>query len=258
MRKRGFARELKGSGLGSWTPAGTLCNSSAASAALFKPERIALMRQAFRLEWLTLAWMIVEGAVAVGAGIAAESLTLTAFGVDSVIELASACVLIWRLNVELRHGQAFSERAERTASKIGGGLLFALAAYIVAGAAWSLWTRHGETFSLPGLIVALLAIPIMTVLARRKITIATQLSSRAMRADAVESITCGWLSFVVVIGLLPPSFSGRGGWTPQLPSQLSGSLLRKGARHGRARNAAIMTSLTPCAEIKTFALKFSN
>jgi divalent metal cation (Fe/Co/Zn/Cd) transporter len=178
------------------------CSSSAASAALLTLERAALARQAFRLEWLTVAWMIVEGAVAIGAGVAAGSLTLTAFGLDSVIELASACVLIWRLNVELRHGQAFSERAERTASKIGGGLLFALAAYIVAGAAWSLWTRHGEAFSLPGLIVALLAIPIMTLLARRKIAIATQFGSWAMRADAVESITCGWLALVVVIGLI--------------------------------------------------------
>ena len=168
---------------------------------MLTPKRAGLIRQAFHLEWLTVAWMIVEGAVAIGAGLAAGSLTLTAFGLDSVIELASACVLIWRLNVELRHGQAFSERAERTASKIGGGLLFALAAYIVAGAVWSLWTRHGEAFSLPGLILALLAIPIMALLARRKITIATQLGSRAMRADAVESITCGWLSFVVVIGL---------------------------------------------------------
>jgi divalent metal cation (Fe/Co/Zn/Cd) transporter len=164
-------------------------------------ERAALTRQAFRLEWLTVAWMTIEGAVAIGAGLAAGSLTLTAFGLDSVIELASACVLIWRLNVELRHGQVFSERAERTASKISGGLLFALAAYIVAGAVWSLWTRHAAAFSLPGLIVALLAIPIMAVLARRKIAIATQLGSRAMRADAVESITCGWLSLVVVIGL---------------------------------------------------------
>ena len=167
-----------------------------------KLERAALIRQAFRLEWLTLSWMTVEGAVAIGAGVAAGSLTLTAFGLDSVIELASACVLIWRLNVELRHGQIFSERAEQTASKISGGLLFALAAFIVAGAAWSFWTRHGEAFSLPGLIVALLAVPIMTLLARRKIAIATQLGSRAMRADAVESITCGWLSLVVVIGLI--------------------------------------------------------
>jgi len=167
-----------------------------------KLERAALIRQAFRLEWLTLAWMTVEGAVAIGAGVAAGSLTLTAFGLDSVIELASACVLIWRLNVELRHGQVFSERAERTASKISGGLLFALAAYIVAGAASSFWLRHGAAFSLPGLIVALLAVPIMTLLARRKIAIATRLGSRAMRADAVESITCGWLSLVVVIGLI--------------------------------------------------------
>lgn len=177
----------------------SFCGS--ASSALIKAEREALIRQAFRLEWMTVAWMTVEGAVAIGAGIVAGSLTLTAFGLDSVIELSSACVLIWRLNVELRHGQAFSERAERTASKIGGGLLFALAAYIVAGAVWSLWTRHGETFSLLGLIVAGLAIPIMALLARRKIAIAAQLGSRAMWADAAESITCGWLSLVVVIGL---------------------------------------------------------
>jgi divalent metal cation (Fe/Co/Zn/Cd) transporter len=166
------------------------------------PQRTALIEQAFRLEWMTVAWMVVEGLVAIGAGLAAGSLTLMAFGLDSVIELASAGVLIWRLTVELRHGHAFSERAERTASRIGGALLFALAAYIVAGAAWSLWTRHGEVFSFPGFLVALLAMPIMTLLARRKIAIATRLGSRAMRADAAESITCGWLSLVVVVGLL--------------------------------------------------------
>src|SRR5262245_48004764 len=55
-------------------------------------ERAALIQQAFHLEWLTVAWMIVEGAVAIGAGVVAASLTLTAFGLDSLIELASACV----------------------------------------------------------------------------------------------------------------------------------------------------------------------
>lgn len=178
------------------------CCGSASSAPALAPQRTALIEQAFRLEWMTVAWMVIEGAVAIGAGLVAGSLTLMAFGLDSVIELASAGVLIWRLTVELRHGQAFSERAERTASRIGGALLFVLAAYIVAGAAWSLWTRHGETFSLPGLVVALLAMPIMILLARRKIATATQLGSRAMRADAAESITCGWLSLVVVVGLL--------------------------------------------------------
>ena len=164
--------------------------------------RAALIRQAFRLEWITIAWMTVEGAVAIAAGIAAHSITLLAFGIDSVIELASAGVLIWRLTVELRRGHAFSEDAERTASRIGGALLFALAAYVVAGAAWALWTRAGQAFSPAGLAVTVAAIPIMAVLARRKLAIAERLGSRALRADAVESITCGWLSFVAVLGLL--------------------------------------------------------
>jgi divalent metal cation (Fe/Co/Zn/Cd) transporter len=161
-----------------------------------------LINHAFRLQWATIGWMVIEGAIAIGAGIAAASLTLLAFGIDSLIELVSAGVLIWRLTVELRHGQAFSESAEHRASRIGGALLFALAAYILAGAAWSLRARHAEAFSRAGLIVALLAMPIMYLLARRKLAVAAALGSRAMRADAAESITCGWLSLVVVVGLV--------------------------------------------------------
>jgi divalent metal cation (Fe/Co/Zn/Cd) transporter len=164
--------------------------------------RAPFIAQAFRLEWVTVAWMTIESMVAIGAGIAAHSISLTAFGIDSLIELASAGVLIWRLSVELKHGHHFSENAERTASKIGGFLLFALAAYIIVAAAWGLWTREGEAFSWPGLVVTLLAIPIMYLLAKRKLVTAAKLGSRALRADAVEAITCGWLSFVVVLGLL--------------------------------------------------------
>src|ERR1700724_800337 len=91
----------------------------------------------------------------------AERLVLVAFGLDSVIELASAGVLMWRLSVELRHGQKFSERAERTASRIGGALLFFLAAYVTAAAILQLWRGNGEEFSWPGFVVALIAIPAM-------------------------------------------------------------------------------------------------
>ncbi len=83
------------------------CCGSDPSAPLLTQERMALIKQAFRLEWIAVAWMVIEGAVAISAGWAAGSLTLMAFGLDSVIELVSAAVLIWRLNVELRHGQAF-------------------------------------------------------------------------------------------------------------------------------------------------------
>src|SRR5450756_2354718 len=85
-------------------------------------DRTAMIDQAFWLEYATLAWMTVEAAVAIASGIAANSLTLVAFGIDSVIELASAGVLVWRLTVELRYGQMFAENAERRASRIGGSL----------------------------------------------------------------------------------------------------------------------------------------
>jgi divalent metal cation (Fe/Co/Zn/Cd) transporter len=108
---------------------------------------------------------------------------------------------LWRLSVELRHGHQFSERAERIASRVGGGLLFLLAAYVTVAAVWHLWEGSGEEFSLPGFLVALIAIPAMRYLALRKIDIAEKIGSRALRADAMEAVTCGWLSFVVVASL---------------------------------------------------------
>jgi divalent metal cation (Fe/Co/Zn/Cd) transporter len=165
-------------------------------------DRRSLIEAAFRLEHLTVAWMVIEAAVAIGAGAAAHSLTLLAFGVDSLIELASAAVLIWRLTVELRRGQSFAESVERRASRIGGALLLSLAAYVVVSAGWGLWTWQGQEFSWPGLLVSVIAIPLMLFLSRRKLRLADALGSRALRTDAMESIACGWLSFVVVIGLL--------------------------------------------------------
>jgi divalent metal cation (Fe/Co/Zn/Cd) transporter len=154
------------------------------------------------LEGLTLAWVLIEAAVAIWAGREARSLSLIAFGADSLVEALSACVLLWRLNVELRYGRAFSEDAERKASTIGGVLLFALAAYVVASAAWGLWTREGQEFSRLGLVIIAATIPVMYLLAKRKIAVAQKIGSRALRADAMESITCGWLALVVLAGLV--------------------------------------------------------
>lgn len=165
-------------------------------------ERPQLIGQAFHLEWLTIAWMVIEAAVASGSALAAHSTSLLAFGVDSLIELASASVLIWRLSVELKHGREFSEAAERRAGRIAGALLFVLAAYVLLAAAWALWRRQGEDFSTPGLIVTLLAIPLMYALGKRKIALSEELRSPALRADGVEAFACAWLAFVVVIGLL--------------------------------------------------------
>ena len=140
--------------------------------------------------------MTIEAVIAIAAGVTAGSPVLLAFGLDSVIELASAGVLMWRLSVELRYGQKFSERAERVAGRISGGLLFALAAYVTAAAVSQLWNGTGEEFSWPGFIVALVAIPAMRYLAQRKIDI-------ARRSEAARSVPTRWsrnMRMVVVRG----------------------------------------------------------
>ena len=191
-------------------------------------KRAILIRQALWLEYLTIVWMTIEAVVAIGSGIAASSLTLVAFGIDSLIELASAGVLLWRLTVELRHGQPFAERTEQVASRAGGVLLFLLAAYILASAGWKLWTRTGAEFSLPGLVVSALAVPIMYVLSRRKLVLAEKLQSLALRTDAIESITCGWLAFVVIAALLAQWAIGAWWIDPFASLVVVGFLIREG------------------------------
>ena len=134
--------------------------------------------------------MIIEAAVALGSGLVANSLVHFAFGIDSVIEIASAAVLLWRLKVEpviregggegrIPHGRRLAPLACRLRRRC----------------------RRLEALDAAGCRVLVLAIPIMYVLSRRKLELAQQLGSRALRADAIESITCGWLAFVVVAAL---------------------------------------------------------
>lgn len=176
--------------------------------AIDEARRKELIRRAFTLEYVTIGWMLIEVVVAITSGLRAHSTSLLAFGIDSMIELVSAGVLIWRLGVELRHGLTFGERAERIAGRIAGALLFALGFYVVIAAVLKLASGTGEAFSWPGFVVTAAAMPVMYMLARRKIAVADALGSRALRADAVESITCGYLSLVVVIGLIATVTTG--------------------------------------------------
>ncbi len=163
--------------------------------------RFNLVHRAVWLEWFRVAWLLIEATVAIGSGTAGHSLSLIAFGMDSLIELVSAGVLLWRLYVEVRRGAEFPERIEHRASRIGGALLFALSVYVMASAGYGLWVHEGQEFSMPGLILTVLTIPTMWWLAKTKLRIADEIGSGALRADAVQSITCGYLSGVVLLGL---------------------------------------------------------
>ena len=124
-------------------------------------DRSALIQEAFRIEYMTIAWMVIEAAVAIGSAIAADSLTLLAFGFDSLIELASAGVSVWRLTVELRHGQTFAESAERRAARLAEPCCSRLPFMLLQASAGNYGCGREQSSSLPGLVISVLAMPTM-------------------------------------------------------------------------------------------------
>jgi len=169
-------------------------------------QRSADVRLALRLTYITLGWMTIEGGASLLLGWASKSLLLEAFGIDSVIELFSAGVLLWRLQVEAsgRADEARVEAVERHASRWVGYTLYFLVLYVVFNSAYGLFIAHRVTDtheSVWGILIGLVAKIGMPILAGFKLKVAARLNSRALRADAIESITCGYLSIVLMVGL---------------------------------------------------------
>ena len=168
-------------------------------------ERSSALRAAVRLEIITLVWMVIEAAVAVAAGIVARSLLLVAFGIDSTIELASAIVVLRRFRIESH--QKFADDPDEAGSiegktaRIAAYLLFLLSAYVLVQATFGLVTRHAAETSPIGIAVAIVAAVGMPLLAKAKLRVASRIDSRSLRADAMETLTCGYLAWVLLVGL---------------------------------------------------------
>ncbi|MGI8913356.1 MAG: cation transporter [Chloroflexota bacterium] len=161
------------------------------------------VRAGLRVEVITIAWMVIEATVAIGAGVVARSVLLTAFGIDSVIELVSGGVLLWRLMVEAT-GTSMErvERAENRAAWVTGISLALLSVYVVAMAVLAVVTRTRSETSFVGIGLAVVAVIGMPVLARAKRQIAAQIGSAALRGDAACSITCAYMAGTLLVGLL--------------------------------------------------------
>lgn len=166
-------------------------------------DRNRSLRRGLLLEIVTVLWNLVEGAVAVTAGTVSGSVALIGFGIDSFVETASAVVVGWRLNAELRGRSAeASERLERIASKIAGVLLLLLAAYVTIDAGRRLLGFGVEAReSFLGILLTSVSLVVMPFLGWSKLRTARALNSRALRADAYETIACAWLSLTTLVGL---------------------------------------------------------
>ncbi|MFQ5456899.1 MAG: cation transporter [Myxococcota bacterium] len=162
-----------------------------------------LLREGLRLEYFTIGWNVVEAVVAIGAGTLAGSIALVGFGLDSVIEVVAASMLAWRLLHASRAGTTWEEetKAERRALFVVGLTFWALAIYILYESSSILFRQAAPGESTLGIFLAVVSLIIMPWLGWRKLKVARKLGSRALRADAMETFVCSYLSFALLLGL---------------------------------------------------------
>jgi len=155
-----------------------------------------LRRRGFRLEYATMTWMVAEATIAITAGLLAASIALVGFGLDSLIELFSAAIVIWQLRGEIT-GQDRQTRAIR----LIGVTFFALAAYLTVEAIRDLATAARPGQSVPGLAVTAAALVVMPVLALAKRRTGQALGNRTLVADSAETAFCAFTSAAALLGV---------------------------------------------------------
>ena len=124
------------------------------------------VRRARLLNWLTIGWNVIEGVIAIGAGVLAGSVSLIGFGLDSGIEVSAAVALTWRLSRENRSD--CREDDDRLAQRLVAVSFAALAIYVAFGASTTLIARDAPDASMVGVVLAAVSLVVMPALARAK------------------------------------------------------------------------------------------
>ncbi|MEG9434719.1 cation transporter [Edaphobacter sp. HDX4] len=186
-------------------------------------------RRVLFLQWATLSWMTVECSVALTAAWKARSVSLLAFGSDSLIEFISASVVLLQFAPQWRISQV-------RAAKLCGLLLYGLAVIVTLIAFLGLF-RHAEAdTSRLGIAITTGALLLMPILARMKRQEAERIGNSALRADAVQSATCAYLAALTLGGLLLRSIFSLH-WVDSVAALAAVPILimeAKRARHGHA------------------------
>lgn len=167
-------------------------------------DRSRQVRHGFYLSVITVSWNIIEGIIAVVFGVVSGSVALLGFGIDSFVESTSGVVVGWRFSYEMSgRSREKTEKAELWAARITGSLLLVLALYLLTESLRRLlgYGREPDPSRI-GIALTIISLIFMPVLAKAKLKIAGQSGSRALRADAYETIACAWLSLTTLVGLI--------------------------------------------------------
>jgi cation diffusion facilitator family transporter len=158
-------------------------------------------RRGLHLEYFTVGYNILEAAASIVFGGIANSIALIGFGMDSIVESLSGLVLIWRLRQHGRISEEAEERIERRAAKLVAITFFMLGSYVLFQSIRKLLVVEVPEPSLPGIIIATASIIVMPLLARLKRRTGQDIESRALLADARETLACAFLSVALLVGL---------------------------------------------------------
>jgi divalent metal cation (Fe/Co/Zn/Cd) transporter len=169
-------------------------------------DRVERLHRGLRLEYFSLIWNVLETFVGMVAGIAAGSVALIGFALDSVVESSSAAILIWRLRSE--GGRWDVETIERRAVRLVAVAFWALASYVGIKAIVDLVQQNHPEESTVGIVLALVSLIVMPLLAARKRDAARALDSRAMHADSSQTSLCTYISAVLLLGLVANALLG--------------------------------------------------
>lgn len=163
-------------------------------------DRSQLVRRGRYLEYFTIGYNSLEGLIAVGAGVLAVSIALVGFGFDSLIEVISGAVLLWRLHADV--DEARRERVEAISLRIVGICFLVLALYVIHDSVESLLKHQIPTESLIGIVLAAVSLIVMPLLVRAKRRVARSINSGALMADSKQTELCTYLSAILLGGLL--------------------------------------------------------
>ena len=174
-----------------------MISSEAQAASLL---RAGLVHRGRVLAWLTIGWNAVEGVAGIASGLAAGSIALIGFGIDSYVEVFAGTVILWRLRQE-RHAKSVSDAAERRAVQLIAVTFLLLAVGVGTESVRRLLAGAVAEESAFGIGLAVVSLIAMPLLARAKRRVGEQLESRAVQADATETMLCVWLSAILLVGL---------------------------------------------------------
>lgn len=194
-----------------------------------------LARRVRLLSWLSLAWMAVEGGVAIAAGIAASSIALIGFGLDSAVEGFASLIIVWRFTGH----RMFSHAAEERAEKLVAVQFFLLAPYVAFEAVQALVTGERPDASAVGIALAAASVVLMPALGVAKQRLADQLGSAATAGEGRQNMLCAYLAAALLVGLVGNAAAGAWWLDPGVGLLIAALAVKEGREAWRGEGCCV-------------------